>query len=86
MAIRAALASHHTVLAAWEHHKLPNLAVALGAPPAAVPEEWPGDDFDTIFVLEYDSEGAISFSTDREGFGSAAGRRRVRTVSKSLEP
>jgi len=61
------------VFVAWEHSKLDLLVKhmmgALGGDPATVPE-WPGKDFDTIFVVKIRTEGgkrSITFQTDKEG-------------------
>lgn len=61
------------IFVAWEHVKLDQLAKnmvkALGSDPAAVPE-WPGKDYDSIFVLKIRTNGdkrSITFQQDHEG-------------------
>jgi hypothetical protein len=61
------------VFVAWEHSELDllvkHMMSALGGDPAMVPE-WPGTDFDSIFVLKIRTEGekrSIIFQKDKEG-------------------
>ncbi len=46
------------VLVAWEHKMIPPLATALMADPSAVPQLWPDDRFDMVWVLEAAAGGA----------------------------
>jgi hypothetical protein len=61
------------IFVAWEHYELDrmvrNFVGAFGRNPAEVPE-WPGDDYDSLYVLRISGTGAtklISFSHDHEG-------------------
>ncbi|HWB59341.1 MAG TPA: hypothetical protein VG733_07605 [Chthoniobacteraceae bacterium] len=61
------------IFVAWEHIKLDllvkNTVRDLGGDPNAVPE-WPGKDFDSIFVLKIRTEGGkrtVTFQHDQEG-------------------
>lgn len=89
-AIRAELAARRkqssSIVVAWEHHNLAPLAVALGASPTEVPEEWPSDDFDTIFVLTLQADGAVRFATEAEGLtdvvARAAGQQQHRSTQQ----
>ena len=65
--------SNALVFVAWEHLKLDllvkNMMKALGAEPGLVPE-WPGKDYDSIYVLKIRTEGdkrSITFQHDQEG-------------------
>jgi hypothetical protein len=65
-----------TVFLAWEHVLLDDFARNLlkdnGGDPKQVPE-WPGKDYDTIFVFKITREGphtSISFSIDHEGLNN----------------
>lgn len=62
-----------TVLIAWEHHDIDQLVrkivAAHGGNAAEVPD-WPGDDFDSIYVVRVDwstDRPHATFSHDREG-------------------
>lgn len=46
-----------TILVCWSHKRIPNLTKALGVTDYI--EEWPRYDYDTVFVLQYDSYGAV---------------------------
>jgi len=61
------------IFVAWEHYELDRMVksfvAAFGGNPADVPE-WPGDDYDSLYVLRISDAGAkkwISFSHDHEG-------------------
>jgi hypothetical protein len=59
----------NTILVAWEHSNIVYLAKALGAPKdAELP--WPGDDFDRVYTLTYNAQGAFeSINTNQfQGF------------------
>lgn len=45
------------VLVAWEHKMIPPLAAALLGGTGAVPQLWPDDRFDLIWILERDATG-----------------------------
>jgi len=60
------------IFVAWEHYELArmvkNFVGAFGGNPAEVPE-WPGDDYDSLYVLRISETGPkklISFSRDHE--------------------
>lgn len=84
-AIRHALASHPTVLVAWEHHSIANLTMALGVPLAVLPGAptledtvyslWPDDDFDTVYLLTFPggASGSPNLTVTREGLACHAG-------------
>ncbi|CBS91075.1 hypothetical protein [Azospirillum lipoferum] len=55
-----------TVLICWHHGKLPELALALGAPADQVPKKWEGDDFHTVWILRYEADGSVSFTITRQ--------------------
>ena len=64
------------IFVAWEHYELDrmvrNFVGAFGGNPAEVPE-WPGDDYDSLYVLRISGTGAtklISFSHDHEGLAN----------------
>ncbi|KPC49214.1 hypothetical protein [Amantichitinum ursilacus] len=48
----AATETEGTVLIAWEHKALPMLARAIVGKHVSVPEHWPSDRFDVIWLLE----------------------------------
>lgn len=61
------------IFVAWEHYELDRMVKsfvgAFGGHPAEVPE-WPGDDYDSLYVLRISETGgkqSISFSRDHEG-------------------
>lgn len=61
------------IFVAWEHYKLvqivKNMVTALGGDAAQVPD-WPGKDFDSIYVLKIRSENGsrnVTFQHDHEG-------------------
>jgi hypothetical protein len=49
---QAVEATDGTVLIAWEHHLIPQLASLLVGDPASVPGVWPDDRYDVVWVLE----------------------------------
>ncbi|WP_434624929.1 hypothetical protein [Azospirillum sp. B2RO_4] len=55
-----------TVLICWHHGKLPELALALGAPADQVPKKWEGDDFHTVWILRHQADGSVSFAVTRQ--------------------
>lgn len=65
-------ASHdgQTIFVAWEHNLLVDAARGVmtkrGESAAAVPD-WPGSDFDSLYVLTLSSSGKTTFRIDREG-------------------
>ena len=60
-----------TVFVAWEHKKLVDVVKAIvkarGGDPGLVPK-WPGDDFDSIFVVTIGPDGTpVGFRHEQEG-------------------
>ncbi|MNP21637.1 hypothetical protein D3C76_1142640 [compost metagenome] len=62
------------IFIAWEHKNLDkavkNIVAARGGDANLVPE-WPGSDFDSIFVVTLD-QGKVSFRQEREGLTQLA--------------
>ncbi|CAI1091437.1 histidine phosphatase family protein [Serratia liquefaciens] len=62
------------IFIAWEHKNLDkavkNIVAARGGNASLVPE-WPGSDFDSIFVVTLD-QGKVSFRQEREGLTQLA--------------
>jgi hypothetical protein len=62
------------IFIAWEHNNLDkavkNIVAARGGDASLVPE-WPGSDFDSIFVVTLD-QGKVSFRQEREGLTQLA--------------
>lgn len=62
------------IFIAWEHKNLDkavkNIVAARGGDASLVPE-WPGSDFDSIFVITLD-QGKVSFRQEREGLTQLA--------------
>lgn len=46
------------VLICWEHKVIPDLAVALGVSPE--PPKWDKDDFDSVYRIDFDAQGAVT--------------------------
>jgi len=51
------------VLVVWEHDNIPKIAKSLGV--KSVPN-WPGTDFDSIWIITY-KNGVATLTTDKEG-------------------
>ena len=47
-----------TVLMAWEHKKIPDLAAAFGVDDA--PDTWASDVFDRVWVIDFDDDGNVT--------------------------
>ena len=62
-----------TIYVAWEHHELEalarNILKARGGDPGVVPR-WPGDDFDTVYVITLGTQGETRFKTESEGLNN----------------
>lgn len=52
-----------TVLLVWEHTAIKHIAKKLGAPN---PQPWPDDDFDSIWIIDFEN-GKASLTRDKEG-------------------
>jgi hypothetical protein len=50
--VQAILASDGDVLVAWEHKRIPLIANRIVADPATVPQTWPDDRYDLVWILE----------------------------------
>ncbi len=50
------------VLVAWEHKRIPHLVRAIGSTAPAVPNHWPEDRFDMVYLLESVSPGKYAFT------------------------
>lgn len=50
--VAAAKACDGTVLICWHHENIPAIANLLVPPPNAIPQRWPGDRFDVIWVFD----------------------------------
>mmetsp|Transcript_61457 Transcript_61457/g.99486 ORF Transcript_61457/g.99486 Transcript_61457/m.99486 type:complete len:114 (-) Transcript_61457:32-373(-) len=48
------------VVVGWEHVNIQFLTAELGVPKDHIPE-WPGSDYDTIYVLKFDSNQKLIF-------------------------
>jgi hypothetical protein len=46
------------VLVAWEHHLIPSVAERLARDRSTVPQTWPDDRYDVVWLLEQSVEGA----------------------------
>ena len=55
-------------LVVWEHDKIDNLVKALGANAKGM--KWSGDDFDSIWVINFQN-GKATFATDKENINPA---------------
>jgi broad specificity phosphatase PhoE len=49
------------VLVAWEHHLIPSIASLLLGDGSRVPQVWPDDRYDLVWVLETDQRGEVGF-------------------------
>lgn len=49
------------VLIAWEHEHIPALVAAMPSPPA-IPQRWPDDRFDLVWVFDADGNGGWRFT------------------------
>lgn len=57
-----------TVLLVWEHDHIDNIAKALGVQNVS---KWPGDDFDSIWIIDFQN-GKATLSRDKEGINPPA--------------
>lgn len=51
-AVRLILASEGPVLVAWEHHLIPSIANLIVGDTSTVPQTWPDDRFDIVWVFD----------------------------------
>jgi len=58
-AIKRAAQNHSTILVSWEHYNIQFLATDLGVPKSQIPD-WSGEDYDSVYVLNLTSTGALS--------------------------
>ena len=58
------------VLVAWEHVNIQYLTAALGVDRAKIPA-WPGDDFDTVYVLRFTGRVLDTFTVTKQNFTGA---------------
>ncbi len=56
--VQAVEATDGIVLIAWEHHLIPALVTMLGGDRSRVPQVWPDDRYDVVWVLEGAGSGA----------------------------
>jgi hypothetical protein len=57
-----ALSQSGTVLIAWEHEKIPDIANQIAGNQTTCPQQWPGDRFDVVWVFDSAAGGGWSFS------------------------
>jgi hypothetical protein len=48
------------VVICWEHHAIPDVAMALGGPSNVIPDKWHGSVFDAAWVLNYNADGSFA--------------------------
>ncbi len=53
---RAAMAADGVVLIAWEHNLIPSLAAAIRGSAEGIPQVWPDDRYDVIWIFEPSQE------------------------------
>lgn len=58
-----------TVILVWEHSSIPHIAKALGVQEDI--RDWPGSDFDSIWVITY-KNGKATLTADKEGLNPSA--------------
>jgi hypothetical protein len=71
------------VLVAWEHVNIQWLTEDLGVPSTQIPS-WPDSDYDTVYVLEFDSavQRLAGFHVAAQNFSAS---REPRRAKKSQE-
>lgn len=57
-----------TVLVVWEHDNIDNIAKALGLQNVS---KWPGSDFDSMWILDFEA-GKVTLKQDKEGLNPSA--------------
>ncbi len=53
-----------TVLICWEHKVIPDMAKIFGVNPR--PSDWPGEDFETVFEIDFTGNKVSKFKTFKE--------------------
>jgi hypothetical protein len=56
--VQAIRAIDGIVLVAWEHHLIPSIANMLMGDTASVPQIWPDDRYDVVWIIEYGTPGS----------------------------
>lgn len=59
--VRHAMEQDGTVLITWEHQDIPGIANIILGNDTTVPQEWPGDRFDLVWIFDL-TNGAYAFS------------------------
>lgn len=59
---QAAMAEQGAVLIAWQHSDIPLIANAIAGNDTTVPQKWPGDRFDIVWIFDLQSDGSYAFS------------------------
>ncbi len=57
-----------TVVVAWHHGKLPEIAVLLGVGDGVVPDPWPDDAFNLVIDIRYRADGTVDATRATEPF------------------
>jgi hypothetical protein len=60
--VEAALAKTGVVLISWQHQDIPGIANQILGNTTTVPQSWPGDRFDIVWVFTPDGSGAYTFT------------------------
>ena len=63
--VKKRLSEKGPIIIAWKHERLPSLAKELGM---EKPGTWKADDFDSIYVLSYESGKLVSSKKEAEGY------------------
>lgn len=53
--VKAAIACAGNVLIAWQHEDIPDIGNTIVGNKTTVPQSWPGDRFDVVWVFDYDT-------------------------------
>ncbi|HEU0051720.1 MAG TPA: hypothetical protein VFQ39_01040, partial [Longimicrobium sp.] len=59
---QAAMACGGVALIAWQHQDIPTIANAIVGNDSTVPQQWPGDRFDLVWVFDLQPGGTYSFT------------------------
>ena len=57
--VAAILACDGDVLVAWEHKRIPLIADRLVGDPSTVPQVWPDDRYDLVWILEPETNASL---------------------------